>query len=215
MSTLWRILLGAVAITSTVAAADTTSYDGMLFASSQVVLSTLSGGVVTELPYREGQKVAAGRVVLRLDGEKDSLSLELARRKLERSQIEKTGEVESAIEVQMREIALREKSVTAPFSGVIVKVMAKQHEYVGPGYKAVEIADLSRLVTEIHVTAADLKKIVSGKASIAVERGGERVKAEYLSHGPLAEPGVELFLVKLVFVNKYAWAPGTSVKARL
>jgi multidrug efflux pump subunit AcrA (membrane-fusion protein) len=204
----------AITVCCLVGSAAAVEYEGLLFPITQVVLSTLSSGVVTVLPCREGQKVASGKVLLAMDARKDSLNLILAQRKLERSQIEKTNEVETAVDVQLKEIACAEKNVTAPFGATILRVMAKPGEYYTAGSKVIELADLSRLITEIHVTADDLRRLQNVKTPVTVERASQQCKGDVHSFNPLAEPGVELFLVKISFQNKYNWAAGTSAKVR-
>lgn len=201
-----------VLVSSAIAQEGRMEYDGVLFPSRQVVLSTLATGVAVSIPYREGQTIARGKVLFAQDMRKDSLNLALARRKMERSEIEKTNEVENEIAVSLQEIACREKTIVAPFTGTIIRLMAKENEYYPAGSKVIEFADLSSLTTEIHVPDGDLQKILSRKAVILVRKGADSVNASYHAHNPLAEPGVELYLVKVVLPNKFRWAAGNQVK---
>jgi len=188
-------------------------YEGLLMPAEQVTLSVLSSGVATRLPFKMGSAVNKGDVLIALDPAKDSLNLVLAERELERSGIEKSGEVEKEIALQLKKIAYKEKFVTAPFTGTVVNVMAKNHEYYSAGAKVIEIADLSSLVTEIHITSDELTRLKKS-SDLVVFKGEEKVHATLDSYNPIAEPGLEIFLIKIRFKNRHQWAPGTSVKVK-
>ena len=50
---------------------------------------------------------------------------------------------------------------------LIVEIMKKKHEYYGSGSKVAEIADLSSLLTEIHVSKSDLAKLKAKNTKIS------------------------------------------------
>ena len=198
----------------TAATAPARECEGILLPSRHVVLSTLAGGVVISLPYREGQYVKEGTVLLAMDPTKDSLQLILAQRSLEKSRIRKRGVVESEVDLRLRQIALGELTIKAPFSGTIAKIDAKEHEYYSAGTKVIELVDLSALMTEIHVSSAEVETLKKRKNGITVFKGNNEVPGRYYAHNPLGEPGVGLFLVKIGFTNSRSWDPGTYVKVR-
>ena len=147
-----------------------------------------------------------------MNAKKDSLNLVLANRALEISKIKKTDLIEKKIAMELKKIGYEEKFIRAPFNGTIVEVNAKQHEYYSAGTKVIEFANLSQLTTEIHVSKKDLIRVLKNKPEITVSREGRSIRAVVDSHNPIAQPGVEVFLVKLKFTNKYGWSPGTVLK---
>lgn len=207
-----RIFPLLVVFFSHVQTAVCSEYEGLLFPSRQVMLSTQGSGIVKNLPFKPGQRVTEGTVILSLDSKKDSLNLVLSQRKLERSKIEKSGEVENRINYELAQIAYEEKTIKAPFSGTITDILTKKYEHYSAGSKAVELCDLSVLKTEIHVTSEDIIRLKHGKPKIFVNRMGKKVFGEMISFNPIAEPGIELFLVEIRLKNKYSWPPGTGVK---
>jgi multidrug resistance efflux pump len=189
-------------------------YEGMIFPVRDVVLSTRASGLVTSIPYHEGQFVKTGTVLLIMDSRRDSLQYILAERDLEKSRIQKTNEIESEIQLQLRRMALEDLTITAPFSGIIAKIEAKEFEYIGAGSKAIQLVDISQCITEIHVDPVELERIRKPKTVITVLDGNETVIGAFLGYNPLLEPGVRLFLVKIKFPNKHNWSPGASVAVR-
>lgn len=109
-------------------------------ASSAVTLHPESAGRVTEIRFAAGQRVKRGDALLRLDSDAEELALELAKVRLEdaRQQLARferaapsgavsASEVERAqtalsaarIELAQAELALRERTLVAPFAGVV------------------------------------------------------------------------------------------------
>jgi biotin carboxyl carrier protein len=187
-------------------------YEGILFPSEHVVLSTLSTGVVITLGIKEGQFVKQGTILLVQDPMKDSLGLILSVREKEKSRIQKTNEIESDVSYELKSLSYEDHFIRAPFSGTIVKIIAKKYEYYSTGTKVIEIADLSNLITEIAMVPAKLEKLKQKNIAITVFRGNEKSMGQFYAFNPLAEPGVEQILVKILIKNTHRWFPGASVK---
>lgn len=192
----------------------TLEYEGILFPSQHIVLSTLKSGIVITLPFKEGQYVKKGTVLLIQDPRQDSLQMILADREMEKSKIQKSNEVEKEVAFTLKEISYTNHFLRAPISGTIIKVLAKKHEYYSAGTKVIEIANLSKLITEISISPAKLSQVKKKGTTITVMKGNETTKGTFYAHNPLAEPGVELILVKLIMKNTHKWFAGTSVTVK-
>lgn len=187
-------------------------YEGLLFPAQHIIISTLASGVVIYLQVKEGQYVEKGTVLLIQDPRKDSLQLILAERECEKSKIQKSTEIESAVNYASKKLSYEDRFIKAPINGTIVRITAKEHEYYSAGTTVIEIADLSNLITEINVSQNKIEKVKKGSTVIIVTKGNQEIRGQFYAYNPLAEPGVELLLVKIIMENKYSWCPGTYVK---
>ncbi len=192
----------------------TFEYEGLLFPAKHIVLSTLKSGVIIKLPFKDGQYVKKGTILLVQDPREDSLALILAEREKEKSTIQKIGEIEKNVALNLKIISYDNHFIRAPINGTIVKIMAKEHEYHSAGTKVIEIADLSDLLTEINVSKGKLNRVRKKGISIILSKGNQTTKGHFYAYNPLAEPGVELIMVKIIMKNKFNWFPGTYVKVR-
>ncbi len=206
-----KVCLGLLCIPTIILSLE---YEGLLFPAQHIVISTLSSGVVVTLPYKEGQYVKKGTILMIQDAKKDSLQMVLAERDREKSRIQKSNEIESDVAFSLKKITYDDHFIRAPINGTIIKVIAKKHEYYSAGTKVIEIADLSNLITEINVSQTKLKKVKGKGTKITVLKGNQEIKGRFYAYNPLAEPGVELVLVKIVMKNKFKWFPGTYVKVK-
>jgi len=131
-----------------------------------VTLFPESAGRVIEVKFTAGQKVGAGEVLLRLDDEEERLAVQLARVSFEEAQrklgrYEKIGargsitrsEIDTArtavasakLRLSQAELALRRRSLMAPFAGVV-------------GIAAVEPGD--RVTTTTAITSLDSRSVL-------------------------------------------------------
>ncbi len=186
-------------------------FEGILFPAQQITLSLLSSGVINYLPYHEGDYVQEGTTLLSLDAQRDSLNLILSQRSYEKSQIQGVEETEKFIAHRLKKIAYEEKFIKAPFSGTIVKILGKKFEFYSSGTQMIDLVDLTQLYTEIHVHPKNLKDLIQSNTKITVTRHHQKVEGQIIGYSPMAQPGLELHMVKVHFTNKYKWSPGTNV----
>lgn len=164
---------------------------GPLAADREALVPARVAGEVVEILVEEGDVVAAGQPLARLDGERLRLEmlkaradLEMADREHERSRrLRERGLISaSAFETQQYGLAALEAryqlkrleheyaTIRATLSGVIAARHVKIGWRVEPGDPAFRITDTSRLVAELHIPQSEIGRIRAGQdAAIAVD----------------------------------------------
>jgi HlyD family secretion protein len=130
---------------------------GTVRAQRRAQLSPEAGGQVVAIPFREGQAVARGDVVLRLDDTVQSASLDLARRDLETARAERERTclaAQRAARELERGRRLAEERILAEDSIDQLDTSARE------GAAACQAADarIERAAAAMEVAAADLRK---------------------------------------------------------
>ncbi len=145
---------------------------GSLAARRRVDIVSKAGGQVIRLAVEEGQRVAAGQVLLELDHREEGLlfdeagvKAETARRELDRIQglrerglgseqdLERTKQ-ESEVAAYQRDLAqvhLDDKIVKAPFAGLVAERMVELGQTVNVGQPLVSVADVSPLEVKLYL----------------------------------------------------------------
>jgi len=168
---------------------------GTGFARAAVELYPEAAGRVTEILFRAGQEVQAGDPLLRLDAEEERLAVELARVHIEdaRQRLERyeraapsgavsTGEVDAVrtqlsaarIELAQAELALRQRTLTAPFAGVTGIPEVDVGDRVSDTTPVGTLDDRSTLLVDFEVPEA---------FAYGVEQGGELTLATWARPG--------------------------------
>jgi len=155
------------------------SYLGTFEPIRQNLIGSDAQGKIIRLNVEEGDKVAKGQVIAKIDDEMLQLQLENAEVALESQknddrrysnlekdnvvsgvQVEKTKLGVRSAEIQMKQVQkqLRSTNITAPFSGVITKKMVDLGSVIGSGSPLVEITDISSLKLTVSVPERDILK---------------------------------------------------------
>ncbi|WP_207482355.1 efflux RND transporter periplasmic adaptor subunit [Arenibaculum pallidiluteum] len=156
-------------------------------------------GRIVELPWRDGEAVKEGQVVVRFDCAIQQSQLARSRAALEKrrrvrevnERLVKLGSVtrldvdvneaevqEAAAEVRLMEAMVARCTVTAPFAGRIVDVPARQWQFIGEGQPLLEIADDGELEAEMIVPSAWLSWLGPGHGfAVAIEETGRSYPA--------------------------------------
>lgn len=156
-------------------AAATVTAVGTGRAASAVALYPEAAGRVTEILFTPGQHVKRGQPLLRLDAEEEELNVQLARVRLEdaRQQLERyertvaTGAVSATevdrartalsaarIELGRAELALRQRTLVAPFDGVIGIANVDVGDRVTESTLIATLDDRSSLLVDFEVPEA-------------------------------------------------------------
>jgi membrane fusion protein, multidrug efflux system len=141
-------------------------FQGVVEAENNVTMSAENGGTVTQILVKEGQKVAKGQLLVKLDAsileaQADEIAnaMDLARitfEKQERLWKQKIGsEIQyleaknrkESLEKQMQSIRTRMAKyyLTAPFDGTIDRVYINQGQMTAPGSPVVQVVDASKI----------------------------------------------------------------------
>lgn len=153
---------------------------GSLSAINRVTLSAEVAGRVSAIFFKNGQEVTKGMPVAQLDNASDKAayqsslaSLNLSRQKYQRAQLitqafsqEQLDELKADVAkdqatVKTNQVALNQKQVIAPFTGVLGKFQVNVGDYVSAGQPIVDLVDTKQLRVNFSVPQqqrAQLKK---------------------------------------------------------
>jgi RND family efflux transporter MFP subunit len=164
------------------------SFLGVFEANHQNNVASDASGKLISLLVKEGDNVAKGQVIAKLDDELiqlqiDNAKLNIAQLKNDNSRFAslRKDQAVSAIEAEKMELALKSAevqlkqlqkqlkstSILAPFSGVVTKKLVDLGSMVMPGTPIVELTDISTLKLTVSVPERDVMKFQKGQQVIA------------------------------------------------
>lgn len=169
---------------------------GTARAREAVTITARVSGIVTAIGFEEGQKVAAGDVLIELDRSQQAASLDRsravaddARTKLDRArrlratqavaeaQIDQLEAGLAQAEAQVREAAAKveEMKIIAPFAGRVGLRQVSLGALIQPGTVVTTLDDLSRLRVEFAVPEVFTARLAVGQRVVATSSAfGER-----------------------------------------
>ena len=178
---------------------------GTTEADKKTVLTTRAGGIIAELPVKQGGSVKAGDLILKLEAEGKEAMVETARQLLLQREAEAEAakrlaesgslpklqldnalsalaaaksQLESAI-AELGRIELR-----APFDGVVDVVNVEQGSPVGAGAAVLTLLALDPILAIGEVNERDLKHVKAGNKAAVRLVNGQEVEGEvrYISY---------------------------------
>jgi len=174
------------------------------------------GGEVRQILVEEGDKVLAGQVLARLDG--DRLRLELAQieanlRKLERDysrqqELASKGLVAKGTLENVKydldalrasharsQLELGYTEIRAPIAGTVSARHIKVGNTISPNERTFRITDMDPLIAYVHVPEKEFRKLASGQAAdIGVDAlGGTRFQGRIARISPTVDPQTGTF----------------------
>ena len=154
------------------------SFDGVVESVRQSVIAAQVAGNVVEIRVRAGDRVAAGQLLLRIDGQAAEQAAMAARNEYARQEAlyRKNYISKAALEQAKVQLAAATAQsgyflIKAPFSGVITEVNAKQGEMAMPGMPLLQIFDPSAMRVSAQVPQTQLNQM-SKSANARVELAG-------------------------------------------
>jgi len=198
--------------------------DGIMLPRQRVSLSIAVEARLREVFAEEGQKVKRGAVLGILYTEAEELDSSRAAAQLKKAdflfksktrlketkslaEVEMLGaevDLETAqIELDRSRAILRDKTLTAPWDGFVLRVLKSAGETVNRGEKVIELIDYSTIYVDVYLDAKFLASVKPGQqAKIAGEAvGREPALATVKMVDPVIEPGSGLCRVRLEMPN--------------
>lgn len=143
-----------------------TSFDGVVESVRQSVIAAQVAGNVVDIRVRAGDRVAAGQLLLRIDGMAAEQAAAAARNEYARQEAlyRKNYISKAALEQAKVQLAAATAQsgyflIKAPFSGVITEVNAKLGEMAMPGVPLMQIFDPSAMRVSAQVPQTQLTSI--------------------------------------------------------
>ena len=196
-------------------------------------------GIVSEVRVHEGQRVAPGAVLARLDDDEQRLEVDYmgaltqqADAELERAEKGAQGQFVSRqtldaarakaraarADLDLAKLALERRTLKAPVAGVVWQVRAVAHRPVKTADVLFRVTDPSRLEAELQLPAALNGRVHVGDAARFVlesEAGAGPVAATVREVSPLVDPATARFRVVLVTTQAPATLVGQPVRVAL
>lgn len=209
---------------------------GLVTPVRQFELASPSEGLVTSIPVQEGDKISAGQAIGELYSEQEKIILrqmELQSRKqaedlsamrrlyedkaVSRDEFTKSmlAAEQAAAERDLAEIRLKERKITSPQAGVVLRLMKDAGESVRKLEGFAEIVDIDRLYVTAYLPASHLGKVSRGDKVpvIPAENESTPLAGEVALADPVLDPGGEVFRVKVLVPEPAGrLLPGTRAK---
>ncbi len=155
-----------------------------LAAERAASLVSENGGEVMKIYVEEGDRVAAGQVLARIDGERARLALAqtasvaqrldheadranqlldkhmIAADAVERARFERDAQRAA---VDLAALSFSKSEIRAPYAGVVTRRHIKQGQWLAPNGQAFEIADFDDLVADLPVPEKELAGLQAGQ----------------------------------------------------
>ena len=223
-----------VAITSAVAKrerwADDAEAVGTFTAVNGTDVTTEAGGVIREILFDAGQRVKAGTVLVRLNTDNEiatlraleaSAKLAVAQRdrwrELGTQKLVSQAEVEeraadaarAVAQVEAQRAVIAQKTVRAPFDGVLGIRKVTLGQYVQPGDPIVNLQALDPILMDFSMPQQRASQIVEGMAvSATVDAlSGKAFEGKVVAVEPRIDPQTRNFTVQASFAN-----PGNEIR---
>ena len=178
-------------------------------------------GKVESVEFEEGQRMGKGAELIKInsdlllsDLEKVALDFQRAERLYKEGLIPEEDYDARRFEKERLDILLSQKTIRAPFAGVIVKKHVERGEWLSPGSVVATIArdDVADIVVEVPER---LLKFLSPGMEIGVNAGGSELKGKIIAVIPSGDIATRTFPVKIRVANTTSLAEGMEARATL
>jgi len=195
---------------------------GLTEADKRAVLATRAGGIIEQLPIKQGDRVTKGQTLLVLAEEGRQAALELAQQVAKQRQAEleaaqrlaKNGtmpklQLDNAIsavaqaqsQLKAAQAELDRLIVVAPFDGVIDAVSVELGSSVAQGAQIAVLLNLDPVVVKGEVSERDLRYVRIGDKTEAKLVNGEDVVGEVRYISRESTPATRTFRVEVAISN--------------
>ncbi|MFC4728049.1 efflux RND transporter periplasmic adaptor subunit [Coralloluteibacterium thermophilus] len=209
---------------------------GTLEAVNGANVTTEAGGVVSAIHFEAGQEVAAGDVLLHLNASTEIATLraleasaELARTQAERyrelgeRQLVSRAEIDqraseaasTLAQAEAQRALIAQKTIRAPFSGVLGIRRVNLGQYIGPGDAIVSLQSLDPIFLNFTLPQQRLAEVRTGQRVVASvdAQDGRSFEGEITAIEPEVDPDTRNFMVQATLRNPdRSLRPGTFAR---
>ncbi|KIE21019.1 hemolysin D [Vibrio sinaloensis] len=194
-------------------------------------------GKIIQLKVEKGQSVEQGQVIALIDKGDLDIQLERARAMLKVREKEfnaakslkdrglqgevaytnaQAALVEAKAMVSNAKIALRNTSVTAPFSGIVEHLFIERGDFVGVGDPVASLIDLSQIIIEADVSERHIQDLTLGQSARVRFIAGENMAGQVRYISRVSSPSTNTFPIEIVLSNPDQRIPaGISAEVEL
>lgn len=211
---------------------------GTLVAVNGAEVTTESGGVVRSLEFEAGQPVEAGAVLLRLNAANEQATLQALEaaarlaavqrdrwRQLGKTQLVSQDEVQQRVtaaataqaQVEAQRALIAQKTIRAPFSGVLGIRQVNLGQFIAPGSPIVSLQQLDPIHLDFTLPEQHIGQIREGLAIEAETDAmpGQRFAGKVTAIEPRIDPATRNFKVQATLRNPdHRLRPGAFARVR-
>ncbi len=229
-----KLLIVSLAGLSQLVAAPAEEVQGVVLAVKQVsVSSPVLQEVIKEVLVEEGDAVKEGQVLVQLENAKEELAVQEGERLVENAEFiakgteslhkDKMGSREQMLKAKTElelakirlaaaQVSLKEKTIRAPLSGIVVKKHKEAGEAVDRVEKLIDLVNIDQVYVQCYVNPKLLPRLQQG-AEVPV-RISEPINAQFMGKIDFIAPNIDassgLLRVKVLIDN-----PEHTIKAGL
>jgi membrane fusion protein (multidrug efflux system) len=180
-------------------------------------------GVVLSVPVSEGEHVAAGALIVKLDDRLARATLQLAQQQLDRQKklitFEGTSqkalqEAEQQAAVARAQLALVE--LASPLDGTVGRINVQPGQAVDLNTVVAEVVDLNRLVLTLGIPTADAAALKTGQVAEVFAENKEKPISGSLSFvAPAVDSRTGTVLARVALPVESGLRPGQFARARI
>jgi membrane fusion protein (multidrug efflux system) len=181
-------------------------------------------GVVLAIPAKEGERVEAGAVVVKLDDRLALANLAFAEQQFERQKklLALEGASEKTFQEASQQLAaaraqLAFLQLTTPITGTVASIAVQPGQVVDMNTVVAEIVDLDRLIVTVNIPTDETTSLKVGQPAVFFTNGNEDSptpgKVYFIS--PQIDPKTGTTLVRLTIAAGAGFRPGQLVRARI
>ncbi len=172
-----------------------------------------TSGILTEIRVREGDRVAAGAVLARVDATARRLAFEQAELRRARAEAELARQQRAfeqdlvaetdyekarfdrdlaASELETARLELERTEIRAPFAGRVTELVAVAGSRVEPAEALLTLADFETLVARLHLPERDVAGIAPGQPALVrpeSDASGKGIRGRIREVSPVVDPG--------------------------
>ncbi|MBN9072517.1 MAG: efflux RND transporter periplasmic adaptor subunit [Rhizobiales bacterium] len=195
---------------------------GQTQADKRAVLATRAGGIIEELPVKQGDRIESGALVMRLSSEDKPAVVETAKQVVKQRQAElqaaqrlaKSGnlaklQLDTAVsalalatsQLEQAEADLERNRIVAPFSGIVDKVSVEQGSSIMQGGEVATLLSLDPVLVRGEISERDLGHVKPGDSAEAVLVNGEKVKGTIRYISREASTATRTFRIEVAIPN--------------
>jgi membrane fusion protein (multidrug efflux system) len=187
-------------------------------------LSAPAAGIVMDVPGKEGERVAAGAVIVRLDDRAALSQLRLAEQQMARqNKLKETGGTsdkavqEAAQQLAAAQAQLAFVQLSSPIAGVVARIHVQPGQTVDANTVVAEVIDPARLVATVNVPAAEAASLKAGQpAELLAERSATvAAKGKVLYISPQVDAKTATVLVRVAVPPDAGLRAGQFVHVRI